>query len=147
MTYWYDMFNEETWQELVNNGGKEDGFNEDAISRVNEMQSGDILICYCRKICTWFNAYEIADKLPTSEKGIFKDYDCPIRIGIREIKFPYLKPENGIPVKETIRKLKFFTGINGNHWGPFMHTFPRKMNVTDGDYLMDELRKLNKRSH
>ena len=29
--------------------------------------------------------------------------------------------------------------------GPFMHTFPRKMNVTDGDYLMDELRKLNEK--
>ena len=69
---------------------------------------------------------ELPSESPTSEKGIFKDYDCPIRIGIREIKFPYLKPENGIPVKETIRKLKFFTGINGNHWGPIYAYFSKK---------------------
>jgi hypothetical protein len=146
MAYWYGLFDKDTWNELLSSGANIDGFAEGKEKTINEMHPGDLLICYCRGMSTWFNAYKILSVYFSNER-LYRKYITPYQVKIK-LLFPQISPEYGIRVRETLDKLIFFSKLKNDmvkesHWGSYMRTQPRKMDDADGEYLINRLRVIS----
>jgi hypothetical protein len=53
-----------------------------------------------------------------------------------------LAPSKGIPARETLSKLKLFSGLkDARRWSGALRTVPRTLQREDGDFLLNELKR------
>lgn len=138
MTYWLDIFTPKSWGEFKKAGESTSGFPERRWKGVQRIDVGDILLCYMAKQSRWFAALEVTSKAFRDETPIWTDDVYPSRLHVKSLVT--VEPNNGIPLKETISKLRLFSGLK--NIGVALRTAPRIIDKQDGDLLMSELKRL-----
>jgi len=141
MTYWLDIFTPKSWQEFEKAGATVSGFPERRWKTVQSISVGDILVCYMAGQSRWFAALEVVSKAFRDEAPIWSDGLYPSRIKVKPLVV--LEPSKGIPGKETLPKLRLFSGLkDARWWSAPLRTVPRTLDEKDGDFLLNELKKL-----
>lgn len=139
MAYWVDVFNAKTWEEFKQAGAAISGFPERRWKGVQRIAVGDILICYMARQHRWFAALEVTAKAFRDSTPIWTDDVYPVRLKVKPL-VTIEPPSKGIPAKETLSKLRLFSGLT--NIGLALRTSPRVLDKQDGDILMSEFRRL-----
>jgi hypothetical protein len=143
MNYWLDLFTGTTWNEFQKFGATISGFSDRKRNIVQNIQPGDILLCYLTGVMRWVGALEVIgqtdDKTP-----IWKDAEFPIRLKVRPLLM--LAPTNGIPMSELEGKVQFFqTSADRGKFKGFVRGSPAVFKVMqDGDLILRLLRDAEK---
>lgn len=139
MTYWLDVFSPKSWEEFKKAGATISGFPERRWRGVQRIDAGDILVCYMARQHRWFAALEVTSKAFRDSAPIWTDDVYPVRLKVKPV-VTVEPPSKGIPAKETLSKLKLFSGLK--NIGLALRTSPRILDKQDGDLLINELRSL-----
>lgn len=139
MAYWIDVFTPKSWEEFTMAGATISGFPERRWKGVQRIAVGDVLICYMAREHRWFAALEVTSKAFRDSTPIWTDDVYPVRLEVRRL-VTLEPPGEGIPARETLSKLKLFSGIT--NIGLALRTSPRILEQEDGDLLLGELRRL-----
>jgi hypothetical protein len=142
MAYWHDVFTSKSWVEFEKAGSSISGFPERRWRSAQNIQIGDILICYMVGKSCWFAALEVTSKPYKDYKHrIWSDDLYPSRIGVRPLV--KLSPDKAIGAKQMLQRLKIFEKVrDGANWGLVLRGAPRKLADGDGNTILSELRKL-----
>jgi hypothetical protein len=69
VNYWLDLFTYQTWNEFLTAGGQVSGFRQSRWRTVQQMQAGDILLCYLTGISRWIGLLEVTGPAPIPDCG------------------------------------------------------------------------------
>lgn len=139
MMYWLDIFTPKSWEEFKKAGAAISGFPERRWKGAQRIDAGDILVCYMAGQHRWFAALQVTSKAFHDNTPIWTDNVYPIRLKVKPL-VTIEPPSKGIPAKETLSKLKLFSGLQ--NIGLALRTSPRILDKQDGDFLMSELKRL-----
>lgn len=139
MNYWLDLFTGTTWKEFRDSGATVSGFRERMRRCLDQVEPGDILLCYLTGVMRWVGALEVVGPSKDSRR-IWKDAEFPVRFTVKPLIL--LDVEHGIPMKDFEGKLDFYAGPE--HRGKFkgfVRQSPNRFRVPqDGDLILQKLR-------
>jgi hypothetical protein len=143
MNYWLDLFTGTTWNEFQKSGASISGFSHRKRKIIQNIQPGDILLCYLTGVMRWVGALEVIgqtdDKTP-----IWKDAEFPARLKVKPLLM--LLPTNGIPMSELEGKVQFYqTKADSGKFKGFVRGSPAVFKAKeDGDLILRLLRDAEK---
>ena len=105
MNYWLDLFTGTTWDEFQKAGASVSGFSYRMRKKVQNIQPGDILVCYLTGVMRWVGALEVVGQTDDKTR-IWKDAEFPSRLKVKPLVM--LLPANGVPMSELQGKVRFF---------------------------------------
>lgn len=130
MTYWLDLFTDETWREFLAAGGNISGFRERQWKAAQRVRSGDIFLCYLTGISRWIGVLKVTgepyrDTAPIWYRDVF-----PVRFPVKIVN--KLEPITAVPVIDMRGSLSIFQNLKSPHaWtGRFRGSLSK---WTDGD--------------
>lgn len=148
MKFYLNLFTPETWAAFRYHGGHTSGFRERQRRVAEEnVEEGDILLCYLVKLSRWCGALEVRSKAFIEHKPIFSDPD-PFTVRFRVQPIVMLDAEHAIPMLdrdlwgslEITRDIPF--AVKG--WGiPFRGSL-RGLSDSDGAIILDRLKRQGK---
>ena len=144
MAYYLDLFTPETWEGFQRHGSKISGFRERQQGMAQRIKSGDVFLCYLVHLSRWCGALEVTSDSFRASDPIFSDPD-PFTVRFHVKPLVLLAPELSIPAfddkiwsqLEETKDIK--KGSRG--WGMIYRASLRHISNTDGDFLLDFLRK------
>jgi len=142
MTYWHDVFTLKSWAEFQKDGSKTSGFPERRWKSVQNINIGDILLCYMKGKSCWFAALEVRSKPYQDYKNrIWSDDLYPSRIDVKPLIT--LNPGNAVNAEQMLQRLNIFEKVrSSNRWGVVLRGAPKKLPEEDGHVILTELRHL-----
>src|SRR6266550_1720393 len=97
MRYFLDLFTPETWTAFQAHGGDVSGFRERQRRTAEQINPGDIFLCYLVRLSRWCGVLEIVSKVYTDSSPIFDDPD-PFVLRFKVIPRVVLSPDRSIPI-------------------------------------------------
>jgi predicted RNA-binding protein len=129
--YWLDLFTGTTWQEFLNAGAQISGFRESRWSTVQQIKSGDYLICYLTGISRWIGILEVISEPFKDETPIWRDEVFPCRVRVKLLVG--LTPEIEVPIVELRDQLSIFENTSSPvSWTGHLRGSPTRWKVSDG---------------
>jgi hypothetical protein len=138
-TYWLDLFTGTTWREFLNAGGTVSGFREARWPAVQQIKSGDYLLCYLTGVSRWIGVLEVVSEPYKEDTPIWHDNSFPCRVKVRVLES--LEPDTAVPIMELRSKLSIFQQMSGpNAWTGRLRGSPARWNVADGEAVVQAVR-------
>lgn len=133
--YWVDLFSGSTWQEFLDAGAHISGFRENRWSIVQQIKSGDYLICYLTGISRWIGVLEVISEPFKDNTPIWKDDIYPSRVQVKPLIC--LTPETAVPIDELRSELSIFENLSSpNAWTGHVRSTPSKWKAPDGEAVV-----------
>jgi hypothetical protein len=137
-TYWLDLFTGATWDEFQKAGGTVSGFRDSRWKVVQQIKSGDYMLCYLTGVSRWVGVLEVTDEPFLDRTPIWNVEDFPCRVAVRPIVA--LTPETAVPVFDLRDHLSAFRGLkNPNAWTGHFRGSPRRWPREDGETVVEAL--------
>ncbi len=136
--YWLDLFTGTTWDEFLEAGGLVSGFSARKRATVQQVQPGDVLLCYMTGVMRWVGALRVVG--PSFDKSAIWSYgDFPERLNVEVIIA--LPAEQGIPMVELEGKVAFYEGSqDAGKFKAFLRGSPKRFQRDmDGDLILKML--------
>lgn len=141
--YYLALFNEETWNEFLDNGSSIYGTNLNKQRRMETINVGDFLICYVTKLSRFVGLLKINSKAYLDNSRIWKNDIYPVRTSVHPIYV--LKVDNGIPISELKEDLEIFTNLkNSKGWGGFFINSLNTFKEHDAEIIINKLKTASK---
>jgi predicted RNA-binding protein len=138
MNYWLDLFTWTTWQEFLAAGGNISGFRRRRWRSVQQMNPGDIFLCYLTGLSRFIGLLEVTGEPFLDESPIWKETEFPARIPVRVLL--ELPPEHGVPVKSLRSKLSYFQDMKSPHaWTGHFRGSPTREKPEDAAVIIEAL--------
>jgi hypothetical protein len=138
LNYWLDLFTYETWTEFLAAGAAVSGFRENRWKTVQNMQPGDILLCYLTGVSRWIGLLEVTGPAFRDRSKIWSRSDFPARVPVKLLT--KLEPLIAVPVIEMREKLSIFQNLKSPHaWTARFRGSPYKWNLEDGKAVVEEI--------
>ena len=105
MNYWIDLFTGTTWQEFREAGESISGFSQRRVRTIDQVQPGDVLLCYMTGVMRWVGALTVLG--PTDDaSNIWHERDFPVRLKVEPVLL--LNPDEGVPMEQLKGKVSFY---------------------------------------
>jgi hypothetical protein len=131
ITYWLDLFTNQTWTEFLDAGAQVSGFRENRWKTLQAMKPGDILLCYLTGVSRWIGLLEVTGPAFKDDTLIWSANDFQARIPVKLIA--KLDALTGIPVVEMKEKLSIFQNLKSPHaWTGRFRGSPYRWKSEDG---------------
>lgn len=141
--YYLALFNEETWNEFLDNGSSIYGTNLNKQRRMEMINVGDFLICYVTKLSRFVGLLKINSKAYLDNSRIWKNDIYPVRTTVHPIYI--LEVDTGIPISELKEELEIFTNLkNPKGWGGFFINSLNTFKEHDAEIIINKLRTASK---
>jgi len=142
MTYWHDVFTPKSWAEFRKAGARISGFPDRRWRSVQNINIGDILLCYMKGKSCWFAALEVISRpYQDYQNRIWSDDSYPSRIDVKPLIM--LNPSNALSAEQMLQRLKIFEKVrNSSRWGVVLRGAPKKLPEEDGHMILAQLRHL-----
>ncbi len=138
MTYWLQVFTAKSFSEFQKAGAMVSGFPERRWGVVQQLQPGDIIICYLKGISSWVGALEVLSKAFWDETLIWQDAIYPSRVKVKPIVL--LDAHAGITIKDMLTKLQLFCYLaDTKSWGAALRMSPRRLAEEDGKLIISQI--------
>jgi hypothetical protein len=131
------LFTLETWQEFIKHGAAVTGFREGRWSRVQQIEEGDLLLCYVIGLKRWIGVLEVSGPpFFSAEPPIWASDPFPSRLPVRMLL--QLTPETGVPQRELIDRMPMFSTLGDpqREWGGHFLGSPRLWPEEDARVVM-----------
>jgi hypothetical protein len=136
MNYWLDLFTWETWNEFKKAGGSVSGFREQRWRPVQQMQKGDVLLCYLTGISRWVGLLEVTGQGFRDVSPIWARNSFPARVPVKILA--ELTPETAVPVLDMRDQLSMFINAKSEYaWTGSFRGSPAKWSAADGKAVYD----------
>lgn len=133
--YWLDLFTGATWQEFLEAGADVSGFRESRWNTVQQIKSGDYLICYLTGISRWIGVLEVVSEAFQDNTPIWKDEIFPCRVRVKLLVG--LTPETAVPIFELRDQLSIFENASSEvSWTGHVRGSPTKWKVADAEVVV-----------
>lgn len=142
-SYWLDLFTWKTWEEFLEAGAKVTGFREKMRGKVQQIKSGDYLLCYLIGVSRFIGVLEAKSSHFKDSTPIWKNDDFPHRIRVAQVV--KLTPETAIPITELRDSLTIFQNLKSpNAWTGRVRASPVKWVDADGEAITKALLEAEK---
>src|SRR5215213_12030862 len=94
--YWLDLFTGTTWHEFLEAGGKVTGFRKRRWKTVQQIKTGDYLLCYLTGVSRFIGVQEVISEPYWDETQRWTDDVFPARVKVENIAA--LTPETAVPI-------------------------------------------------
>jgi hypothetical protein len=141
--YWLDLFTGTTWQEFLKAGGGISGFRESRWTIVQQINPGDVLLCYVTGVSRFIGALEVTSAPFKDSTPIWNANDFPCRVSVKPMVA--LTPETAVPVREVAPHLTFASDFaHPNAWTGHFRGSPTHWKEADGEAVLRALREAEK---
>lgn len=131
MTYWIQVYSQQTWHEFLESGAAVTGFRTKRWGVVQKIRSGDRLLCYLSKLGRFVGILAVESQpYMDAHEVIFKDEVFPCRVGVRVIV--QLIPSQAVP----IISLTGLSIIQGPRWGTRLMASPIRVSPDDASVIV-----------
>ncbi len=138
-TYWFDVFTPATWEEARSIGLTVTGFSESKRGTVEQVQPGDIFICYLKGSMKLVGALRATGKpYFSSEPRIWKSNAFPARVPVEPVVA--LEAEDALDFRELLPHLSFHNAANLKQTWARLQGSPTRLKTADGELLFAALR-------
>jgi hypothetical protein len=136
MNYWLNLFTAKTWEEFRTHGANVSGFAEGRRAAAEQVQVGDILICYLTGVSRWVGALRVLGRSQKTD-AIWQDDEFPVRFDVEPLFL--LSPEHGVPMSQLEGKTSFFAtpAERGMYRGFIRMTLRRFPSNEDGETVFN----------
>lgn len=107
--YWYNVFTGTTWEEFKEAGTFVTGFRRSMWKAVEQIKSGDYLLCYITGISRFSGILEATSGMFIDDSSIWAEGSFAARIRVKAIAA--LDPETSVPVHDLKDRLSFFQNL------------------------------------
>lgn len=135
--YWQVLFDPRSWQAFVTSGGRTLGFREGRLSSVQQIHTGDTLLCYLTGVSRWVGAVVARGEAFHEDRDPNSDDPLPLRLPVTPLVS--LSPETAVPVQELQEHLSIFQEGDGEHWTARFRASPSRWPRADGELIMEAL--------
>jgi len=148
VAYILNLFTPETWDAFQRNGSSISGFKlRQRNAAENNVQIGDILLCYLVRLSRWCGALEVLSDAFLDQTPIYDDPD-PYIIRFKVKPVVMLQPETAVPIFDeegwnALSSTRDFTPGTSGWTGQFRSSL-RKLNEDDGEFLLRRLMRQTK---
>lgn len=105
MNYWIDLFTGTTWREFREAGESTSGFSQRRAHTIDQVQPGDVLLCYMTGVMRWVGALTVLG--PTDNaSNIWHERDFPVCLKVEPSLL--LNPDEGVPMEQLEGKVSFY---------------------------------------
>jgi hypothetical protein len=144
MEYFLDLFTPETWRNFQGSGCKVTGFRERQQSMAQQVNAGDLFLCYLTGLSRWCGVLEVESGPYTDHTPIHSDPD-PFTVRFTVKPLVVLDPESAIPIHEnnvwnTLTVTRDYDP-GYPYWSGFFRGSLRSMDKSDGSYLVELLKR------
>lgn len=127
-TYWVQIFNETTWQEFLEAGGKVTGFRDKRWAYIRDlMRPGDVLLCYLSGHSKWIGILEVISDPFLDVTPLWKGETFPCRASVKVIA--RLTIDKAISVHAFRNEVSI---LRGKSWSLYFINSPTKWKPEDG---------------
>jgi hypothetical protein len=126
-SYWLQVFNETTWREFLEAGGKVTGFRGARWGHVQKMKVGDILLCYLSRHSKWVGLLQLVSESYLDDSPIWKEDVFPCRADVKLIAS--LDLDDAISIHRFRDELTIF---RVPQWSMYVMASPSKWKFDDG---------------
>jgi EVE domain len=141
MRYFLDLFTPETWSAFQAHGGTVSGFRERQRRTAEQVNPGDLFLCYLVRLSRWCGVLEVASEVYTDSTPIFDDPD-PFVMRFKVVPRVLLAPDRSIPIVDDeiwphlTSTQHMEKGVFGWAQSANMRASLREINAADGDLLV-----------
>jgi predicted RNA-binding protein len=125
-TYWVQVFNENTWREFLDFGGRVTGFRQTRWRYIQQVKMGDVLLCYMSRHSKWVGILEVDSAPYLDLTPIWKEDLFPCRAEVKVIAA--LPIGDAIPIRVFKDQLSIFHAKN---WSLYFINSPSKWKRED----------------
>ena len=141
MRYFLDLFTPETWAAFQAHGATVSGFRERQRRTAEQVNPGDLFLCYLVRLSRWCGVLEVASKVYTDSAPIFDNPD-PFVMRFKVNSRVLLSPDRSIPIVDdeiwphltSTRHME--KGVFGWAQSANMRASLREMESADGELLV-----------
>jgi len=138
MHYWTHLYTWHTWQEFLAAGGNITGFPERRWNSVQQMQPGDLILCYLIGVSRYVGILEVTGEPFVGYKPIWSERVYPARVPVR-VRLDLL-PEYGVPVVALEHELSYFKDLKVTRaWGAHFRSAPIQETPADAEIIINAL--------
>lgn len=138
MAFWTHLYTWRTWNEFLAAGGKVTGFSERRWNTIQQMQIGDVVLCYLIGISRYVGILTVTGKAFIGYKPIWSQRVYPARLPV-EVQLALL-PEYGIPVQGLADELSYFKNMPiPRAWSAHFRSSPIAETPADAEVVINAL--------
>jgi hypothetical protein len=138
MQYWTHLYTGRTWSEFLAAGGSMTGFPERRWPSVQQIQPGDLILCYLIGLSRYVGILEVTGEPFIGYKPIWSERVYPARVPVR-VRLELL-PEYGVPVTGLADELSYFQGMKRpRDWGAHFRSSPIQETPADAEIIISAL--------
>ena len=136
MQTWTHLYTWQTWREFLTAGGTITGFPERRWNSVQQIQPGDMILCYLIGLSRYVGILEATGEAFIGYKPIWTQRVYPARLPVRVVMD--LLPEYGIPVTGLADELSYFKNKKGA-WSHHFRSSPILETPEDAEIIINAL--------
>jgi hypothetical protein len=138
MQHWTHLYTWKTWGEFLESGGRITGFPERRWNTVQQIQSGDIILCYLIGLSRYVGLLEVTGEPFIGYKPIWSERVYPARVEVR-VRLELL-PEYGVPVTALEHELSYFKDLKAPRaWSWHFRSAPILETPQDAEVVVNAL--------
>lgn len=133
-THWIQVFSEDTWREFLEAGGAVTGFREKRWPVIQNIEVGDLLLCYVSRVSCWVGILEVKSQAYLDDNRIWKGELYPCRVDVKVLAS--LTREQRVPIRRLRNRLTIF---ESRSWGMHFYASPSRFNLKDASVVHKEI--------
>lgn len=138
MQTWTHLYTGRTWAEFLDSGGTITGFPERRWPTVQQITTGDLILCYLIGLSRYVGILEVTGTPYIAYKPIWSERVYPARVAV-QVRLELL-PEYGVPVTSLAHDLSYFRNIKRpQDWGAHFRSAPILETAEDAEILINAL--------
>lgn len=138
--YYLALFNEETWNEFLENGLSAYGTNLNKQVRMQRINIDDFLICYVTKLSRFVGLLKVTSKPYINNTIIWKNEVYPVRVDVHPEYI--LKHTEGVTLSGLKDELTIFNNLkNPNSWKIFFRNSLNTFQEHDAKIIIEKLKE------